>query len=239
MEKRYELFQGDCFELLKNIPDKSIDLVITDPPYLHNTSRSKGGHTALAKSDLMQAVLNNLSDFTPEVCFKMLDEIKRVMKQMDGYFFCNERLVGTYCKWADENKFLVNILTWNKPLSILNRNRFSTNCEYIVRIHTASGTCLNSIDFDKYPDYKKYYSKYQYYPQLRGKEKLHPTQKPTELIDGYIILSSKENDVILDPFMGSGSTGESALRLGRKFIGMELDEKYFNIAKERIEKLDN
>ena len=66
----------------------------------------------------------------------------------------------------------------------------------------------------------------------------HPTVKPVELITKYVINHSLENEIILDPFMGSGSTGVACINTNRNFIGMELDEKYFNIAKERIEPYD-
>jgi len=226
---------------LKELSSKSIDLVITDPPYLHNTSRSGGGNTKLATSSMYSKegeMLKNLSNFSPELCIKMLDEVKRLMKKMSGYFFCNDRLIGTYCKWAEDNKYLVNILTWNKPLSILNRMRYSTNNEYIVWIHEASGTALNKLDLDSHPEYKKYYSKYQSYPQVRGKEKYHPTQKPLELIEGYVLLSSKISNTILDPFMGSGTTGVAAIKHDRRFIGIELDPTYCCKARQRMLEID-
>ena len=233
-----QTYHGDCFLILKELPSKSVDLVITDPPYLHNTSRSGGGNTKLATSSMYAKegeMLKNLSNFSPGLCVSMLDEIKRLMKKMSGYFFCNDRLIGTYCKWAEDNKYLINMLTWNKPLSILNRMRYSTNCEYIVWIHEASGTALNKIDLDSHPEYKKYYSKYQTYSQVRGKEKYHPTQKPLELIEGYILLSSKEGNTVLDPFMGSGTTGVAAIKHNRKFIGIELDTTYSDIANSRLQ----
>ena len=71
---------------------------------------------------------------------------------------------------------------------------------------------------------------------INGKNKLHPTQKPVELLSILIKNSSKVGDIVLDPFMGSGSTGVACKELNRDFIGIELDEKYFNIAKERIDK---
>lgn len=222
---------------LEKIKHNSIDLVITDPPYYHNTSRSGGGNTKLANSGMYSKnskMLKELSNFTPDLCVDMLNKLDKLMKLFNGYFFCNDRLIGTYCHWADTHKYLVNVLTWNKPLSILNRMRYSTNCEYIVRIHTASGTALNQLDLKQHPEYKQYYSKYQYYPQIKGKDKLHPCQKPEELIKGYILLDSKENDLILDPFMGSGTTGKVSKELNRNFIGIERDAKYFEFASERI-----
>ena len=67
-------------------------------------------------------------------------------------------------------------------------------------------------------------------------KKLHPTEKPVDLMEMYVLNSSNKSDLVLDPFMGSGSTGIACINTGRSFIGIELDEKYFNIAKERIKK---
>lgn len=72
------------------------------------------------------------------------------------------------------------------------------------------------------------------YPIVSGKNRFHPTQKPVKLMEELILRHSNENDLVLDPFMGSGSTGVAALNLNRRFVGIELDKKYFNIAKERI-----
>lgn len=235
-----KIYNDDCMVVLKTIQDKTIDLVITDPPYLNDlkrfgsnwTSESKIANSKMYSKD--SPVMKEMSDFTEDKCTAMLEEVKRVMKLMNAYFFCNDALVGTYCSWAKENKFKVNILTWNKPLSILNRNRYSTNCEFIVRIHTSSGTALNKIDFDKYPEYSKYYSKYQAYPQIRGKNKLHPCQKPYELIKGYVVLSSNEGDLILDPYCGSGTVPLVCKEANRNYIGVEKNNEYFNVAVKRL-----
>lgn len=72
------------------------------------------------------------------------------------------------------------------------------------------------------------------YPIVSGKNKFHPTQKPVELMEELVLRHSNENDLILDPFMGSGTTGVAALKNNRNFIGMEIDDKYFKIAKERL-----
>lgn len=235
-----KIYNMNCLtEGFKLLNDKSIDLVITDPPYLHNLKRfAKGGHNGnMANSNMYSAdsvMMSEMSNFTYEQCTAMLNECKRVMKLFDGYFFCNDRLLGTYCHWADKNNLYVNLLTWNKPLSILDRRRYSTNCEYIVRIHTPSGTGLNKLNLDEHPEYKEYYSKYRYFPQIKGKGKLHPLQKPIDLINGYLLVSSKEGDVILDPFSGSGTTGVACKLNNRNFIGFEINKEYCDIANRRL-----
>lgn len=232
----YKLLQGDCIELMKKIPDKSVDLIITDPPYWHNKSSSlpTAGEKTMLKNDLYardSKMISQMSEFNPNNIVEFLNEAKRVMKIMNCYLFCNDSQIATYGKWAEENKCNFSVLTWRKPLSIINTNRFSQNAEFICRIYR-NGTGLN------YVDNKDYYDRVINDKPLRGKNKLHPTQKPVSIIERFVMLSSKEDGLILDPFMGSGSTGEAALINNRNFIGMELDEKYFNIAKERIENIE-
>ena len=127
---------------------------------------------------------------------------------------------------------MFSILVWRKPLSIINKNRFSQNIEFIVRVYDY-GTGLNRLEtnyfYDRVKDSKP----------LSGKSKIHPVQKPVELISQFIELSSKEEDIILDPFIGSGTTGVACINTNRNFIGIELDDNYYNIAKKRIEEASN
>lgn len=234
-----KIYNMDCLEGMKLIEDESIDLVITDPPYLHNKGGNGGGHTKIATSKMYakeSMVINEMSNFTKEICYNVLNEIKRISKKMNAYFFCNDSLIPHYLNWALENKFKYTILTWNKPLSILNRERFSTNMEYIIRIY-GTGTALNKLDLKTYPDKKQYYSKYQYFNQIKSKNKFHPTQKPIEYINGLIELSSKEGEIILDTFMGSGTTAVACINTNRNFIGFEMDTTYCDIANQRIQNI--
>ena len=230
---------GDCLEVMKDIPDKSIDLVVTDPPYWHKKSPGKpysqrkqaNTKSKFAQSDLYNVnglLMHNLSDFNGENIELLLKNISRIMKKMNAYIFCNDTQIAYYSMWAERNKYMFSILVWEKPLSIINKNRYSQNTEYIIRIYEY-GTGLNRIEKNEY------YNKVKKCKPINGKKKLHPTEKPVELINQIIELSSKENDTILDCFMGSGSTGVACINTNRNFIGIELDKKYFEIAKERIE----
>lgn len=231
------IYLYDCISAMKRLPDNSINLTVTDPPYLFDKGGNGGGNTKIATSEMYKKdskVMSEMSDFTKDKCYEMLDEVNRLMVKMNGYFFCNDSLIPYYLNWAIKNKYKYTILTWNKPLSILNRERFSTNLEYVIRIY-GKGTALNKLDLDKFPEKKDYYSKYRYFTQIKGKKKLHPTQKPIEYIKSFIELSSNENDVILDPFIGSGVTARACHDLNRNFIGFELDRKYYDIAVKYIE----
>ena len=107
---------------------------------------------------------------------------------------------------------------------LISRTHFAPNIEYIIRI--------NKKGLNKLENKTSYYQKIKRYK--RPQHKIHEAEKPIELLKEFIELSSNENDIILDPFMGSGSTGVACINANRRFIGIELDEKYYNIACERI-----
>jgi site-specific DNA-methyltransferase (adenine-specific) len=127
--------------------------------------------------------------------------------------------------WAEKNNLLFSILVWEKPLSIINKNRFSQNIEYIVRIYDY-GTALNKLDNNIYYNKVKKYS---------ITDKIHPTQKPLSLIKEIVELSSKENDIVADFFGGSGTTAIACSELNRRFILIEKDKIEFVKAKKRLD----
>ena len=224
--------QKDYREIIK---DKNIkcDLIITDPPYLHE----KGGRGKMLLGESLDREkfnMKKLGDFGKKEIYEFLNLTKSIMEKPQWYIFCSEKQMVFYLNWCIENKYKYNILTWNKPLSVMNRERFSTNIEYIIRIYN-NGCALNKLDLEEFPEKTEYYSKHIYHTQLRGKNKLHPSEKPIEILKKYIELSSKEKDTIFDPFMGSGSVGEACKILNRNFVGSELEEEYFEISKNRLE----
>ena len=222
------LKKGNCFELIKDIPNKSIDLIITDPPYKFENA---GGGFYAKNNSTKRKYLDNLRKincctFEPNI---FLNIIKLKMKKFNGYFFCNKSLVEDYIKFARENKYNFDILVMAKsnPIPAYN-NHHLNDLEYIILIREKGSYFSHHKNLD---DFRKFYI-------TSCKKGLHPAQKPVELIERFIKVSSKQNDVIIDPFMGIGTTGIGCKELNRDFIGMEIDEKYFNIAKERIDKLN-
>lgn len=221
----YKLLKGDCLELMKDIPDKSIDLVVTDPPY--KFENQGGGFYARNKSTqrvYLDSLKNiNCCEFNP---YEFLNILKPKMKKFYGYFFCNKTLIEDYIKFARDNKYNFDVLVMAKsnPRPSYNNHHLS-DLEYIILIREKGTYFSKHKDID---DYRKYYL-------TSCKKGVHPAEKPIELLERFVKVSSKENDTILDCFMGSGSCGVAAINTGRSFIGIELDEKYFNIAKERID----
>lgn len=224
----YKLLNGDCLELMKKIPDNSIDLIVTDPPY--KMYHSTGGCTNIGMKNKWQGNIkagNTVMDFDLNIKFsEWLPETYRVLKNNSHcYIFCNDKNVQELLNEATKCGFREsNILVWIKNNATPNRY-YMKNLEFILFLYKGNAKPINNMGSKCAIEVKN----------INGKEKLHPTQKPIDLLKLYISNSSLENDVILDPFMGSGSTGIAALNLNRNFIGIELDKKYFDIAKERIE----
>lgn len=223
-----ELYNGDCYEYIKKIPDKSIDLVVTDPPY--NFGSKGGGFYADNKStqrtycsELMKL---NCCDFQP---IQFLNLIKSKMKFIYMYIFCNKTLVADYITWAKENKCSYDILVMCKsnPIPAYN-NHYMSDLEYIIVIREP-GTYFSK---------EKNIELYRKWFLTNCKKGIHPAEKPLELIKKFVTVESNKGDLIFDPFMGSGTTGVACKELGRNFIGCEIDKNYFEIAKKRIDSVD-
>ena len=132
-----------------------------------------------------------------------------------------------YLTLARETGFsLHNVLIWEKNNCTPNR-WYMKNCEYVLFLRKGRAKKINNVGSKTVHQFNN----------IVG-SKLHPTEKPVDLLQFYIANSSNEGDIVLDPFMGSGSTGVAAKNLGRDFIGIELDENYFKIAQERISEVD-
>ena len=222
---------GDCLEIMKDIPDKSIDLIVTDPPY--DVSVTGGGGTInkvkkLNKSleDLVEVNITNGYDI--EI---LGEEFMRVMKEPNIYLWCNKIQIPEYFKfYVDKHKCKFDIICWHKTNALPTySNKYLSDTEYLLYFRKGKGKCFPK----SYEDAKTYYIA----PiNHKDKEKYkHPTIKPLDITRKLIKNSSNENDVVLDPFMGSGTTGVACKELHRNFIGIELDKTYFEIAKKRIE----
>ena len=220
-----DLRKGDCLELMKTIPDKSIDLIVTDPPYLHIKGGCKSKGLNRGCREATSNVVSNMSDFDKVHIYTFLNTVKTKVKEMNAYIFSSKLQVPYYLNWALENKCQFDILIWDKDFTgIISRKFFANNSEYIIRIYKKG---LNRLE-----DNMLYQKIHKF---KRPIDKIHEAQKPVELLERFIKLSSKEKDIVFDPFMGSGTTGIACINTNRNFIGIELDEKYFNITKDRIE----
>jgi len=218
-----DLRKGNCLEILKNIPDKSVDLVIIDPPY--NINAGKGGGAFGTDKRNYHSEVKILSDGITNL---VLDELVRIMKKINIYIWCNKNQLRQYIDYFEEIGATTDLLTWHKtnPVPTCN-NKYLSDTEYLLYFRK-----------DGVPMYGTYATKKKYYVTPTNKEDKkiyqHPTIKPLFIIKNLIVNSSQENDVVLDCFMGSGTTGVACKELNRNFIGIEIDEKYFEIARQRI-----
>lgn len=154
-----------------------------------------------------------------------MPEIFRVLKEQSHcYIFTN---VLNLNKMINESKRvgfkLHNLLVWEKN-NCTPSQYYMKNCEYILFLRKGKAKWINDIGSSK---------TVHKFNNIIGK-KLHPTEKPVDLLEFYMNNSSKENDLVLDPFMGSGSTAIACVNANRKYIGFEIDEKYYNVANKRI-----
>ena len=217
--KKFELWHGDCLEMMKDIPDGSVDLVLTDPPY------GIGFQSNFRKNKF------NKIDNDSIINAEFLDECKRVLKDT-GAIYCFTRW-DVYPNWFEQirKRFKVkNCIVWFKRGGGLGdlKKGYIYNHEFIIycaeKNHRLNGKRRNDV-FEFAKDAPSTY--------------VHPTQKPISLLKEIIERSSNEGGVVLDCFMGSGSTGVACVNTNRHFIGIELDDGYFNIAKKRIEEAVN
>lgn len=219
------LLHGDCLELMKDIPDGSVDLIVTDPPY---RTISGGNKSTKWKSGWSTSVLSeNDGKIFEHNDINHLDWLKesyRVLADSSHiYIMTNLLNLFTIQQLAEQVGFkLHNLLVWEKNNANANR-WYMKNCEYVLFMRKGNAKTINN------PSSKTVHK----FNNIIG-NKIHPTEKPVELMELYILNSSKEGETVLDPFMGSCSTGVAAINLNRNFIGIEKDEAYFKIAEQRI-----
>ncbi len=216
-----ELWHGDCLEKMKDIPDGSIDMILTDPPY----RVVSGGQTKTASSFCSLGWNNDgkifkENDFSYGIDFLNLLHLK-MKEETHIYWFTNFLNLTEFLDIFSKSNFYVhNLLIWEKN-SVVNR-WYMKNCEYVIFAKKGKAKAIKDKS-------SKTIHKFN-----NVKNKLHPTEKPIDLLEFYIKNSSNDGDTILDPFMGSGTTGVACQNLDRRFIGIEKDETYFNIAKQRL-----
>lgn len=222
-----ELINDSCLTVIKGLPDNSIDLLITDPPY-KTTSRGNAGNTGgmFQKKINKQGKVFKHNSIEP---IEYIPEFYRILK--DGshcYIMTNHINLQNMINTATESGFsFIKCLIWNKGNKITGQY-YMSQFEYILFLRKGKGIKINNCgtaDILNVPNKKL---------KDENNNNLHDTEKPVELMEILVGNSSKENEVVMDPFMGIGSTGIACKNLDRHFIGIELDEQYYNIANKRI-----
>jgi site-specific DNA-methyltransferase (adenine-specific) len=243
MAEYIELWHGDCLELMKNIPAGSVDLVLTDPPY--GTTACKWD-SVIPFEPMWEQYNRIIKDNGAIVLFGN--------EPFTSQLICSN-LKGFKYRW-DWNKKIPSGMGWAKyrpmqqteDISVFTKNGKKTvyNPQMIKR-KTPIKSGGNAIQSDVYHEFKSMSENYPYKKTYEYKNPItllefvkirkgavHPTQKPVALLEYLIKTYTNEGDTVLDNCMGSGSTGVACVNTGRKFIGIELDKGYFDIAEKRI-----
>ena len=236
MLKLNEVYLGDSLELYKQLDDNSIDLIVTDPPYIVDTAPAGKSSVGYLKKLAKKVNKNNFHySNNSDIDFisngfninKHLSEWQRVLKKFNAFIFCSNKQISSLMKWGENRGYITTCLIWwkyNAPPLV--NGSWKSDIEYIIHIrekgaifqgnHTLKSKVYQSpIEISKYG---------------------HPTEKPLKLIKQFIQVGSNENDIVLDPFCGSGTTLHGTYELKRKYIGFEIEEKFYNITKDRLKR---
>jgi len=242
------LILNDVFKTLKKLPDKCIDVIFADPPYFLSSggiSCHSGKQVSVNKGDWDKTL-----DIKKKLEFnrKWLKECRRVLKDNGTIWICgtfhNIYSVGVALEM--EGFSIINNITWEKPNPAPNLacRCFTNSTETILWARKQISKTKKGNHYFNYELMRKLNNDRQMKdvwvfttPKKEEKEfGKHPTQKPLALLDRIIEASTKENDIVLDPFCGSGTTGVSSIKLKRRFIGIDNNKEYIDIARKRLEK---
>ena len=220
-----KIYNVDAYEAIKRIPDKSIDLIVTDPPYEIDTVGSKKNNISKTFANCN----NQLKTICDGIDNSILDEFMRVMKKINIYIWCNKKQIPLYLDYfVTKNQCSFEIMVWCKtnPTPTTN-NSWLPDIEYCLMFRE-KGTKLNHGYELKH---KYYVSSANVYDKEMYK---HPTIKPLEFVKQHILHSTQPNDIVLDCFCGSGATCVACKNTNRKYIGIELNPRWHKVAVDRL-----
>ena len=242
----FKLIYNDIFKVIKKFEDKSIDMIFADPPYFlsgNGITCSGGKMVSVNKGEWDKALsIKEKHKFNK----KWIRECYRILKD-NGTIWISGTLHNIYSigmALEEEGFKIINNITWQKtnPPPNLACKTFTHSTETILWArkdlknikYTFNYTLMKEINNNK--QMKDVWTTSLTKPSEKKCGK-HPTQKPLEILDKIILASTKEKDLILDPFCGSSTTGISAVRLNRRYIGIDNEKEYIEISKKRYEQL--
>ena len=250
MMKSYRLYHDDCLKILEEIPENTFDMIFADPPYM----LSNGGITCQNGKvvSVNKGKWDESQGFEQDFEFhkKWLSACKRVLKK-NGTLWISGTYHSIYsCGFAMQllGYHILNDISWFKPNASPNMccRYFTASHETLIWArkdkktkHTFNYELMKNGDFSS--DFIKKPNTQMRSVWAIGTPKKsektfgkHPTQKPLDLLERIILASTNEGDLILDPFMGSATTGVAALKLGRKFVGIEKEKEFVELAEKRL-----
>lgn len=210
------LINGDCLEILPLIPDNSVDLVLTDPPYEIHAKSGGGLHNKRTwLKDIHEA---GIDTFSPAKFFEM-------MPTKHAYIFTSKNILAEYIQMASGLNWDLLVYAKKNPIPTKN-NKYLSDREYVLFTRKGGEYFNNDLPYEKYYGVQ--------YVNVT-KNEFHPAEKDIDYICDKIKMSTKDGQTVMDMFFGSGTTGLACEKLGRKWIGVEINEGYCAIAKKRIE----
>ncbi len=244
-----QIIQGDCLELFKDIPDNSVDMTFADPPF-----NLKKKYTSYNDSLEFQEYLN--------WCEQWISEMVRVTKPTGSIFLHNiPKWLTYYATFLNKYAYFKHWISWDAPTAPMGKSLQPAHYGILFYGKEQKGTKINELRYPHKRDRKQGYllkdyggKKDKLHPfgplvpdvwtdihriKHNKKRDPHPCQLPIHLLDRLILLASDEGDIVLDPFSGTGTTAISAKRLGRKYIGFELDNEYVEISKKKLEAVES
>lgn len=241
------IYQMDCTTGMKSIPDSTVDLVITDPPFAIDFKAKRSNYNRTA-SRVMEGYNEILASEYGEFTKRWMREVHRVLNDSGSMFvFSGWNNLKDILNALDEIGFTtVNHIIWKYQFGVVCKRKFVTShyhCLFVCK-DDAKRKFFNSARFEKgdraetggslrYRDLEDvWYIKREYW---HGDKKT-PTKLPAELIEKILMYASEEGDIVLDPFLGSGQVAVVSKMLKRRYIGFEIVEEYFEFAKERLDK---
>jgi len=250
-EEGIKIYLGDCLEIMKEIPDESIDLVLTDPPYNISQKERKIDRSKIQNRKIRRLV-SKRQDKVSELCYdfgkwdfynsvdEQLEFAEKWLKESYRILKMNGQIISFYSK--SEISFFESImlgigfhvrqtLVWHKtnPVPQIFKVGYMSACEFLTWAtkNTGAGHTFNYQLGQKHNVFV--------HPICQGNERTeHPTQKPVKLLKDILNYHTNKNDLVLDPFMGSGTTLVACKELGRQGIGIEINKEYCDIAVRRL-----
>ena len=236
------IYQGDCIEIMRLWPAASIDMIFTDPPYGHNNNNGDLIHNREAALGLSPSCesgprarpIANDGQEANELVQAFFAEAKRLLKPGCCCCCCcggggPDPQFARWSLWLDQYLDFKQMVIWDKgPMGM--GWHYRRSYETVLVAQKPGAACKwydesNAIENILRPGIA---------PKIIPSKDQHPTEKPTELAQFFIRLHTKPGDVVLDPFCGSGSTLDAANRLGRRWVGIELDQQFHDMASERM-----
>lgn len=221
-------FNKDYREVIAKIPDNSIDLIATDPPY-RVTNRGNSGTMGGMMKD-KKTMKGKIFDFNDLNISDYINEFYRILKpNAHCYIFCNQKNLFQFMEVINRHskfKWFKNLI-WLKDNKIANQY-YMSQFEYIIFLRKGKAKRINHCGTSEVLRFKNEKTK-----DAQGKT-IHPTEKPINLMKTLIKNSTKENEIVCDPFSGIGSTALACLESNRKFIGTEIDKDFYEVAKNRL-----